>query len=113
MTADPASERGSRVVILVEGTSDRLAVEVLARRRGRDLAADGVAVIAMHGATNLGHYLQRFGPGGLNLKLAGLCNAAEQGLLPARVAPGRDRCRSLLRRNGEARLLRVHPRPGR
>jgi hypothetical protein len=58
--------------------SDRLALEVLARRRGRDLAAHGVAVIAMHGATNLGHYLELYGPGGLNVRLAGLCDAAEE-----------------------------------
>jgi hypothetical protein len=58
--------------------SDRLAIEVLARRRGRDLAADSVAVIAMHGATNLGRYLERYGPGGLDVKLAGLCDAAEE-----------------------------------
>jgi hypothetical protein len=51
---------------------------VLARRRGRDLAADGVAVIAMHGATNLGRHLERYGPGGRNVKLAGLCDAAEE-----------------------------------
>jgi len=78
MTADPALAGRPRVVVLVEGLSDRLAVEVLVRRRGRDLAADGVAVIAMQGATNLGRYLQRYGPGGLNLKLAGLCDAAEE-----------------------------------
>jgi hypothetical protein len=58
--------------------SDRLALEVLAQRRGRDLAADGVAVIAMHGATNIGHHLERYGPGGLNVQLAGLCDAAEE-----------------------------------
>ena len=51
---------------------------MLARRRGRDLAAEGVAVIAMHGATNLGRYLERYGPGGLNVRLAGLCDAAEE-----------------------------------
>jgi hypothetical protein len=78
MTANPAPDCRPRAVVLVEGLSDRLAFEVLARRRGRDLAADGVAVIAMHGATNLGRYLERYGPGGLNLKLAGLCDAAEQ-----------------------------------
>jgi OLD-like protein len=66
-----------QAVVLVEGLSDRLALEVLTRRPGRDLAADGVAVIAMHGATNLGRYLERYGPGGLNVKLAGLCDAAE------------------------------------
>ena len=59
--------------------SDRLALEMLARRRGRDLAAHGVDVIAMHGATNLGHYLELYGPGGLNVRLAGLCDAAEEG----------------------------------
>jgi len=78
MTANPALDGRPRAVVLVEGLSDRLALEVLARRRGRDLAADGIAVIAMHGATNLGRYLQRYGPGGLNVKLAGLCDAAEE-----------------------------------
>src|SRR2546427_10884643 len=79
MTAHPAPDDGRpRAVVLAEGTSDRLALEVLARRRGRDLAANGVAVIAMHGATNIGHYLERYGPGGLNVKLAGLCDAAEE-----------------------------------
>ena len=34
-------------VVLVEGISDRKAVEALARRRGRDLAAEGVSVIAI------------------------------------------------------------------
>lgn len=78
MTANPALDGRPQAVVLVEGLSDRLALEVLARRRGRDLAADGVAVIAMHGATNLGRYLEQYGPGGLNAKLAGLCDAAEE-----------------------------------
>jgi hypothetical protein len=78
MTANAAPDGRPRAVVLVEGLSDRLALEVLARRRGRDLAADGIAVIAMHGATNLGRYLERYGPGGLNVKLAGLCDAAEE-----------------------------------
>jgi hypothetical protein len=63
MTANPALDGRPRAVVLVEGLSDRLALEILARRRGRDLAADGVAVIAMYGATNLGRYLERYGPG--------------------------------------------------
>jgi hypothetical protein len=78
MTADPDLDSPPRAIVLVEGLSDRLALEVLARRRGRDLAADGVAVIAMHGATNLGRHLERYGPSGLNVKLAGLCDAAEE-----------------------------------
>src|SRR5579859_1057664 len=79
MTADPAPDDHSpRAVVLVEGTSDRLALEALASRHHRDLAGDGVAIIAMHGATNIGRYLDRYGPGGLNVKLAGLCDVAEE-----------------------------------
>jgi hypothetical protein len=78
MTASAAFDGGPRAVVLVEGLSDRLALEVLAARRGRDLAAAGVTVVAMNGATNLGRYLRQYGPAGLNLKLAGLCDVAEE-----------------------------------
>ena len=44
-----------RAVVLVEGESDRIVVERLAARRGRELAAEGVAVIAVGGA----HALER------------------------------------------------------
>ena len=71
-----ASARG---VVLVEGVSDRLAVEALARRRGRDLDAEGVAVVAMGGSKNITKFLERFGPNGLDVRLAGLCDQAEEG----------------------------------
>jgi hypothetical protein len=79
MTAGPAAGAGARAVVLVEGMSDQFALEVLARRRGRDLGAEGVRVMSMEGATNIGHYLGRYGPGGLGLRLAGLYDAAEEG----------------------------------
>ena len=63
--------------MLVEGRSDQLAVTALAQRLGRDLQAERVAVLPMQGATNIGHFLQRYGPLGLDLRLAGLCDAAE------------------------------------
>lgn len=63
--------------MLVEGVSDQLAVTTLAARRGRDLREEGIVVVPMQGATNIGHFLQRYGPNGLNLGLAGLCDAAE------------------------------------
>jgi hypothetical protein len=50
----------TRAVVLVEGVSDRVALEVLARRRGLDLAGDGVALVSMDGITNLGHFLLRY-----------------------------------------------------
>jgi hypothetical protein len=57
------SSTDPRAVILVEGASDQRAVEVLALRRGRDLAAEGVVVVAMGGITNLGRHLDRLGAG--------------------------------------------------
>jgi hypothetical protein len=67
----------ARTIVLVEGVSDQLAVEALAQRCGRDLAAEGVRVLPMGGATNVGHFLDRFGPDGTDSRLAGLCDEAE------------------------------------
>ena len=67
-----------RAVILVEGISDRRALEALAARRGRALTADGVAVVAMGGAKNIGRFLGRFGPRGSDVALAGLFDVAEE-----------------------------------
>jgi hypothetical protein len=67
-----------RAVVLVEGVSDQLAVEALARRRGRDLRAERIAVAPMGGSKNVGTFLDRFGPRGAGLTLAGLCDAGEE-----------------------------------
>lgn len=68
----------ARAVILVEGISDRAALEALASRRGRDLRAEGVSVVAMGGAKNIRRSLERFGPRGLAVTLGGLCDEAEE-----------------------------------
>ena len=68
-----------RAVVLVEGISDQRAVEALAERRGRNLDAEGVAVVPIGGAQAIGKFLQRFGPQGLDVRLAGLYDAAEEG----------------------------------
>jgi hypothetical protein len=75
---DPAGP-DPRAVVLVEGVSDRSALEALAERRGRALAADGVAVVPMGGATNIGRFLELYGPHGRGVRLAGLYDAAEEG----------------------------------
>ena len=67
-----------RAVILVEGISDQRAVEALAVRRGRDLAAEGVSIVPIGGAHAIGAALERFGPGGLDVELAGLCDVGEE-----------------------------------
>lgn len=65
-------------VVLVEGRSDQAALETLAARRGRDLAAEGVAIVEMGGATAIGTFVERFGPHGLDVRLAGLCDEGEE-----------------------------------
>jgi hypothetical protein len=69
----------ARTVVLVEGVSDKLALEALAQRRGRDLGAEAIAVVPIGGSKNIGTFLDLFGPQGLDLRLAGLCDAAEEG----------------------------------
>jgi len=66
-------------VVLVEGVSDQLALEALAGRRGRNLDAERVTIIPMGGAKNIRTFLDLFGPSGLDLRLAGLCDEAEEG----------------------------------
>jgi hypothetical protein len=65
-------------VVLVEGISDKLALETLARRRGRDLAAERVSVVPIGGAQAIGRFLSHFGPQGLDVRLAGLCDVGEE-----------------------------------
>ena len=67
-----------RAVVLVEGVSDQLALEALAERRGRNLATEGVSVVPIGGAQAIGRFVDRFGPRGLDVRLAGLCDAAEE-----------------------------------
>ena len=69
---------GSCAVVLVEGLSDQAALETLAVRRGRDLRGEGVFVVPMGGATNIGHFLGLFGPRGFGVRLAGLCDEGEE-----------------------------------
>jgi hypothetical protein len=67
-------ERPSTIVF-VEGASDRAALLKLAERRGRDLRAEGVDVVAVGGAHALRRSLASLDDA--NVKLAGLCDAGE------------------------------------
>jgi hypothetical protein len=77
--ADALAGVDARTVVLVEGISDRVALQAMAARRGRDLAAEGVGIVPMGGARSIGRYLDLFGPGGLDRTLAGLCDVGEEG----------------------------------
>jgi OLD-like protein len=68
-----------RAVVLVEGVSDQRALEALAERLGRDLEAERIAVVPIGGAQAIGRFLNLYGPSGLDIRLAGLCDAGEEG----------------------------------
>lgn len=68
----------TRIVVLVEGLSDQIAVETHAACLGRDLASEGVSVVPMGGAHAIGRFLAQFGPSGANLGLAGLYDVGEE-----------------------------------
>jgi hypothetical protein len=62
----------AEAVIVVEGVSDQIAVETLARRLGRDLDDEGIAVLPVGGAQAAAAHLRAIGPNGADLHLAGL-----------------------------------------
>ncbi|GEK80308.1 TOPRIM nucleotidyl transferase/hydrolase domain-containing protein [Agrococcus baldri] len=79
-------------VVLVEGESDRVALHAQARRLGRDLALEGVQVLAMGGITNTRSLARRHGPLGAGRRLAGLYDSPDErrlrGGLAAAGLPG-------------------------
>ena len=78
MTLDALATVNARAVVLVEGVSDQRALEALARRQGRDLDADGVAIVSIGGSKNIGRSLELLGPRGRDVRVAGLCDAGEE-----------------------------------
>ena len=64
--------------MLVEGISDQLALQTLAARLGRNLAAEGIAVEPMGGAHRIASFLERLGPRGEDFELAGLRDVGEE-----------------------------------
>jgi hypothetical protein len=96
-------------VVLVEGLSDRSAIEALAERRGRSLNDEGIAVIAIGGASNIARFVGRFGPPGLDLRIAGLYDQAEvgyfrRGLERSGLLPRYQESRSELERSAASRV---------
>ena len=73
-----AQAESARAVVLVEGISDQLALETLAGRQGRDLAAAGIVIVPMGGAHAITRFLLRFGPKGEGLTVTGMCDGGEE-----------------------------------
>lgn len=81
-----ARAESARVVVLVEGVSDQIAVETLAARRGRVLEAEHIVVLPVGGAHGVARHLRRFGPEGTGAQLAGLCDAGEAHIVQRALA---------------------------
>jgi hypothetical protein len=79
MVAPLESLAGVRAAVLVEGTSDEVAIQTLAVRRGVGLDALGVRVLAMGGATEVRRYVSALVTPGSATRLAGLCDEGEEG----------------------------------
>lgn len=69
---------GVSVLVLVEGVSDKVALDTLAVRRGRNLAAEGTSVVSIGGAQAIGNVLRSVRARSPETRLAGLCDAAEE-----------------------------------
>lgn len=68
-----------RTLILVEGDSDRVALETLAARTGRDLAARGARIVSIGGAHAIRRYLEQLVARDGDVRVAGLCDAGQEG----------------------------------
>jgi hypothetical protein len=82
MTAEGAAELLGRTdlrgVILVEGASDQVALQTLASRYERDLGRDGISVVSMGGATNIGRFLDELADRRRDFTVGGLYDVAEE-----------------------------------
>jgi hypothetical protein len=71
-----AAAANEQTVVLVEGISDQVALNALARRLNWDAQTESIAIVAMGGATNVGHFLDLLAP--LGVQIAGLCDRGEE-----------------------------------
>jgi hypothetical protein len=88
--------RLATTVVLVEGLSDQIVLEVLAEHQGRALRAAGTFIVPTGGVTNFARYLALFGPRGRDVRLAGLYDSpvedrVRRSLEKAGISPGNER----------------------
>jgi hypothetical protein len=70
--------RRAGTVIIVEGQSDKVALETLARRRGLGLAGAGVEIVAIGGAHAIGRFVFALRLERSEVVLRGLCDEREE-----------------------------------
>ncbi len=79
----------ARCIVLVEGVSDQIALETLARRLGRDLATERVVVMPIGGAQAAPRAVLRLGPSGTGARLAGMFDVGEERFVRRALRDGR------------------------
>lgn len=127
-----ATSSDARTIVLVEGVTDELALNLAALRLGRDLAAENVSVVPINGAHAISRFLPRLAADEPRAKLAGLYDEAEEEIIRAALEraghrPGLERhglegigffaCSAdledeLVRAAGEAVMARLIQREG-
>jgi hypothetical protein len=65
-------------IVLVEGISDKVALEALAERRGLNLEDEGISIVSIGGAQSIGRFIDEFRAHAVEGRLAGLVDAAEE-----------------------------------
>ncbi|WP_353651305.1 ATP-dependent endonuclease [Nakamurella sp. A5-74] len=86
--AVPSVDAG--LVVLVEGESDRAAVEAAASLCRVDLRTLDAVVLSMDGVTYIRHHLRRHGPAGDRRQILGLCDSAESSVVGRALAENCD-----------------------
>jgi len=72
-----------RTIVLVEGTTDELALTLAARRLGRDLQAEGVSIVPINGVHAIGRALRRLADEEPRATIAGLYDVGEERVIRA------------------------------
>jgi hypothetical protein len=70
-------------IVLVEGVTDELALVLAARRLGRDLAAEGTAIVGTNGAHGISRLLGQIATHEPDARIAGLYDAGEEAVIAA------------------------------
>lgn len=80
-TRQTGDDSAVRTIVLVEGTTDKLALTLAAERSGRNLEAEGVTVLPINGAHAIGGILRQLAVEQPAARLAGLYDEGEQDVI--------------------------------
>lgn len=70
-------------IVIVEGATDKLALTLAARRLGRDIEAEDIAIMPIGGAHAITRLLAELAGRDPKVRIAGLCDEAEEGVFRA------------------------------